>query len=73
MNVYNLSTDIKNKRVLCIGDNLNTDIKGANAQNFDSLFISSGIHKNEIIKEEPMTLFNKYNVDVSYIQNFLKW
>jgi len=34
--VYNLSTNIINKKVLCIGDNLNTDIKGANIQNFDS-------------------------------------
>ena len=35
--VYNLSTNIKNKKILCIGDNLNTDIKGANNQNFTSL------------------------------------
>ena len=39
--VYNLSTNLNNKRVLCIGDNLNTDIKGANIQNFNSLFKSS--------------------------------
>ena len=44
--VYNLSADIKDKRVLCIGDNLNTDIKGANLQNFKSLFILNGIHSN---------------------------
>ena len=41
---------IKNKKILCIGDNLNTDIKGANIQNFDSMLISSGIHKKEIEK-----------------------
>ena len=47
--VYNLSADIKDKRVLCIGDNLNTDIKGANLQNFKSLFILNGIHSLSLI------------------------
>ena len=42
--VYQQAADIKNKKILCIGDNLNTDIKGANIQNFDSMLISSGIH-----------------------------
>ena len=37
--IYTQSADIKNKKILCIGDNLNTDIKGANVQNFKSLFI----------------------------------
>ena len=31
---------------------LNTDIKGANLLNYDSLIISNGIHKNEIKKME---------------------
>ena len=35
--VYNQSIDNKEKRVLSIGDNLNTDIKGANLLNYDSL------------------------------------
>ena len=45
--VYTQAKEVKNKKILCVGDNLNTDIKGANIQNFNSLFISSGIHKNE--------------------------
>ena len=60
------------KKVICIGDNLNTDIKGANLQNFDSLLINNGIHKNEIsngIKE----LTKKYNVNIKYCQTELKW
>ena len=35
--VYNQSTDNKNKKILAIGDNLNTDIKGANLLNYDSM------------------------------------
>ncbi len=62
----------QNKKILCIGDNLNTDIKGANIQNFNSLFISNGIHKNET-KNNLNNLFENYNVKVDYIQSKLKW
>ena len=64
--------NLEGKKVICIGDNLNTDIKGANLQNFDSLLINNGIHKNEIrngIKE----LTKKYNVNINYTQTELKW
>ena len=71
--VYNLSTNIINKKVLCIGDNLNTDIKGANIQNFDSLLITNGIHRKEILDTELMSVLKKYKTKVDYIQNNLKW
>jgi len=71
--VYNLSTNIKNKRVLCIGDNLNTDIKGANIQNFDSLLITNGIHRKEILELELNHVLKKYEVNVDYNQKILKW
>ena len=71
--VYNLSTNIKNKRVLCIGDNLNTDIKGANIQNFDSLLITNGIHRKEILELELNNVLKKYKVNVDYNQKILKW
>ena len=71
--VYNLSTNIINKKVLCIGDNLNTDIKGANIQNFDSLLIINGIHRKEILDTELMSVLKKYETRVDYIQNNLKW
>ena len=37
----------ENEKVLAIGDNLRTDIKGANNLNKDCLFISDGVHRNE--------------------------
>ena len=49
--VYNQAINNEGKRVLSIGDNLNTDIKGANLLNFNSLIISNGVHRNEIKKE----------------------
>jgi HAD superfamily hydrolase (TIGR01459 family) len=36
-------------RVLCIGDGLPTDVRGANARNLDILFVASGIHGGETI------------------------
>ena len=71
--VYNQSIDNKGKKVLSIGDNLNTDIKGANLLNYDSLIISNGVHKDEIKKEGIDVVSKKYEVIVNYIQTELKW
>jgi HAD superfamily hydrolase (TIGR01459 family) len=71
--VYNQSIDNRNKKVLSIGDNLNTDIRGANLLNFDSLIISNGVHKNEIEKEGIEKVSKKYEVIVNFIQTELKW
>jgi len=71
--VYNQSTDNKNKKILSIGDNLNTDIKGANLLNFDSLLISNGIHKNEISKKGIKKTSKSYEAICNYIQSELKW
>ena len=71
--VYNQSIDNKGKKVLSIGDNLNTDIKGANLLNYDSLIISNGIHKKEI-KENGIDKTSKsYEAICNYIQSELKW
>jgi HAD superfamily hydrolase (TIGR01459 family) len=40
---------IDRRRVLCIGDGLPTDVRGANARDLDVLFIASGIHGGETI------------------------
>ena len=71
--VYEKSFYNKDKSVLCIGDNLNTDIRGANMQNFSSLLISNGIHKKELENKNQNDLFKQYNVNVDYTQNNLKW
>ena len=71
--VYNLSIDNNNKKILAIGDNLNTDIRGANLLNYDSLLISNGIHKNEIKKKGIENVAKEYESIVNYIQSDLKW
>ena len=71
--VYNQSINNKKKNILSIGDNLNTDIKGANLLNYDSLLISNGVHRNEIKKEGIDIVSKKYEVLVNFIQTELKW
>jgi ribonucleotide monophosphatase NagD (HAD superfamily) len=71
--VYNQSTDNKNKKILSIGDNLNTDIKGANLLNYDSLIISNGIHKDEIKEKGIEKVAKSYEAICNFIQSELKW
>jgi HAD superfamily hydrolase (TIGR01459 family) len=66
----------KKQRILVIGDNIRTDIKGANKMKFDSLFITSGIHKNDFsnIKTNKYDkILKKYNVKTNYYQKKLTW
>ena len=63
----------KNKKILSIGDNLNTDIKGANLLNYDSLIISNGIHKDEIKEKGIEKVAKSYEAICNYIQSELKW
>jgi HAD superfamily hydrolase (TIGR01459 family) len=71
--VYNQSTDNNNKKILSIGDNLNTDIKGANLLNYDSLLISNGVHKNEIKYDGIEKVSKQYESIVNFMQSDLKW
>ena len=71
--VYNQSINNKNKKILCIGDNLNTDIKGANLLNYDSLLISNGVHKKEIEDNGLDKVSKNYEVICNYTQSELKW
>ncbi len=71
--VYNQSIDNNKKKVLAIGDNLNTDIKGANNMNYDSMIIVNGIHKEEIQKEGIDKVSKNYEVVINFMQSELKW
>jgi HAD superfamily hydrolase (TIGR01459 family) len=44
-----LGRAVDRRRVLCIGDGLPTDVKGANQQGLDCLFIAQGIHAAELM------------------------
>ena len=64
----------KNEKVMAIGDNLRTDIKGANNLNKDCLFISNGVHRDEFSNNSELdSLLEKYKVKANYFQIKLKW
>ncbi|MDB5498504.1 MAG: putative sugar phosphatase of the superfamily [Phenylobacterium sp.] len=44
------------RRVLCIGDGLPTDIRGANARGLDVLFVANGIHGGETVGPEGLNV-----------------
>ena len=73
--IYNFCKK-KNETVLAIGDNIRTDIRGANKMKFDSLFITGGIHKKEFFN---LSLHNydkvliKYKTKTNYYQEILSW
>ena len=63
-----------NEKVLAIGDNLRTDIKGANNLNIDFIFISEGVHRYEYNDiSELRVLLEKYKVRANFFQKELKW
>ena len=64
----------KDEKVIAIGDNLNTDIKGANNMKIDSIFITNGVHRAEFRQEGELSkLYNKYKVNSDYYQPELTW
>ena len=73
--IYNFCIK-RNETILAIGDNIRTDIKGANKMKFDSLFITSGIHKKEFLNlpvENYDNVLNKYKTKTNYYQERLNW
>ena len=66
----------KDEKVLIIGDNIRTDIKGANNMKFDSLFITNGIHKDEFLDMQLKNydkILEKYEAKTNYYQKELTW
>ena len=66
----------KNEKILAIGDNIKTDIVGANRMKFDSLFITGGIHKKEFLNLSVKSydkVLDKYKTRTNYYQEKLNW
>ncbi|WP_296594983.1 TIGR01459 family HAD-type hydrolase [Phenylobacterium sp.] len=51
-----LQRPIDAARVLCVGDGLPTDVRGANARNLDILFVANGIHGAETVGLDGLNL-----------------
>ena len=73
--IYNFCVK-ENETILAIGDNIRTDIKGANNMKFDSLFITGGIHKDEFLNLPTKNydkILEKYKTKTNYYQERLTW
>ena len=71
--IYKMCFEVGEKTI-AIGDNLNTDIRGANNMCIDSIFICNGVHRAEFTDESELTdLSFKYKVKASYYQPQLNW
>jgi HAD superfamily hydrolase (TIGR01459 family) len=49
-----LGRPVERRRVLCVGDGLPTDVRGANARGLDILFVANGIHGAETVGPEGL-------------------
>ncbi len=62
------------EKVLAVGDNLRTDIKGANNLNIDCIFISEGVHRDEYNNTSELeSLLKRYNVKANFFQKEFQW
>lgn len=74
-----LGRPVDRRRVLCIGDGLPTDVKGANDQDLDILFVASGIHGAETIGPDGLKadavadLLGKAGLTAAYAIADLVW
>jgi HAD superfamily hydrolase (TIGR01459 family) len=63
----------KKINLIAIGDNLKTDIEGANSLNIDSIFITNGLYKN-FFQSEKVDLEVEENLsNIKYYQKNLAW
>ena len=63
-----------NEKVLAVGDNLRTDIRGANNLNIDCIFITDGVHREEFKDTSELeSLLEKYKVKANFYQKKLQW
>ncbi len=69
---------IEPERILCIGDGINTDIRGGMAENLDTLFITGGLAASEISHDdgpnpqELETFLQAHQLSPTYVMGHLK-
>ena len=63
--------EISRSRVLAIGDNIHTDLLGAQNQSYDCMFVASGIHDSNSVQVRG--LLEKHGIFVKYMLPSLAW
>lgn len=62
---------LPNDRVLCIGDNVHTDLAGAQNEDYDCYFIQDGLHGE--MTEAFTKLLKQHNISAKYLGDQLRW
>jgi len=73
--IYNFCMK-KNETILVIGDNIRTDIRGADNMKLDSLLITGGVHKEDFFHlpiNDYDKILEKYETKTNYYQESLNW
>ncbi len=61
-------------RVLCIGDSPATDVRGANLQGFDSLYVGTGLKQHgDDFRGEVLQLLASYGESATWAMTGLRW
>jgi len=63
--------DITNDRVLAIGDNIHTDLLGAQQEDYDCLFVADGVHSGNETKLK--SLLTEHGISAKYMSDSLRW
>ena len=64
---------IKSNKISAIGDNMETDIKGADDFGFDSLLLECGVHRKDIEQKGLKTLISEYKYSPEYTLKEVLW
>jgi len=64
---------INSSKILAIGDNMETDVKGASEFGFDSLLIKGGVHRNELKDKSLEDFLFSYNYSPKYVLEEVIW
>lgn len=63
--------DIPKDRVLAIGDNIFTDLLGAQQEDYDCFYIQDGLHADN--SEQLKAILNKHGIVARYMADGLRW
>jgi HAD superfamily hydrolase (TIGR01459 family) len=63
--------DIDTSKVLAVGDNIHTDLLGAQNEGYDCMFVADGVHENNAFAVKD--LLRKHGILVKYMLPSLAW
>jgi len=66
-----LGYDLTGDRILTVGDNIHTDLLGAQQEDYDCLFVANGVHQGNA--DKLRTLLREHAISARYMAPSLMW